>query len=40
MAFTIAINPNVPRPMLYGLINAPYFVVSGLVTAVIVQLLA
>jgi hypothetical protein len=40
MTFTIAINPNFPRPLLYGLINAPYFVVSGLVTAAIVQLLA
>jgi hypothetical protein len=39
MTFTIAINPNFPRPLLYGLINAPYFVVSGLVTAAIVQLL-
>lgn len=40
MTFVIAINPNFPRPFLYGLINAPYFVVSGLVTAAIVQLLA
>ncbi len=40
MTFTIAINPNFPRPLLYGLINALYFVVSGLVAAAIVQLLA
>ena len=39
MTFQIAINPNVPRPILYGLINAPYFVVSSLITSVILVLL-
>lgn len=35
MAFQIAINPVVPRPLLYGAINAPYFVASSVVSAVI-----
>ena len=38
MTFIIAINPNFPRPLFYGLINAPYFVVGSLITAVIIQL--
>ena len=35
MAFQIAINPVVPRPLLYGAINAPYFIASSVVSAVI-----
>lgn len=31
----IAINPNFPRPLLYTLINAPYFVVCTLIATVI-----
>lgn len=31
----IAINPNFPRPFLYTLINAPYFIASSLMTSVI-----
>ena len=31
----IAINPNFPRPFLYTAINAPYFVMSSLMTCVI-----
>lgn len=40
MVFVIAINPNVPRPLLYGVVNAPYFVVGSVVTAAVVQTLA
>lgn len=37
MTFQIALNPNFPRPLLYGVLNAPYFVVSSLaVSAVLV----
>lgn len=33
--FNVAINPNVPRPLLYGVINAPYFVIANLVSCAI-----
>lgn len=36
--FTIAINPNFPRPILYGLINAPYFIVCTVVASIILTL--
>lgn len=32
---TIAINPNFPRPLLYTLINAPYFIVCTVIACVI-----
>lgn len=35
MAFQIAINPNIPRPLLYGLVNAPYFVGTSVLAAVL-----
>jgi hypothetical protein len=35
MVMTIAINPNFPRPFFYTLINAPYFVLSSVVSSVI-----
>ena len=35
MAFQIAINPNFPRPLYYGVLNAPFFVVSSLLTSLI-----
>jgi hypothetical protein len=35
MTFQIALNPNFPRPLYYGVLNAPYFVVSAVVSAVI-----
>jgi hypothetical protein len=35
MTFQIAINPNFPRPLYYGLINAPFFIVSSLATSAI-----
>ncbi len=35
MTFQIAINPNVPRPLFYGLINAPFFIISSVLTSVI-----
>ncbi len=31
-----AINPNIPRPLLYGLISGSYFLLSGLMVSVIV----
>jgi hypothetical protein len=34
----IAINPNFPRPFLYTLINAPYFIVCTVVAAIILTL--
>jgi Ni/Fe-hydrogenase subunit HybB-like protein len=33
MVFQIAINPVFARPLFYGLINAPYFLVASLVTS-------
>jgi len=36
MTFQIALNPNFPRPLYYGLLNAPFFVLSSVVTAAIV----
>lgn len=35
MTMTVAINPNFPRPFYYTAINAPYFLVSSLLTSVI-----
>ncbi|KRB78166.1 hypothetical protein ASE01_08410 [Nocardioides sp. Root190] len=35
MTFQIALNPNFPRPLYYGLLNAPYFVVSAVASSVI-----
>jgi hypothetical protein len=35
----IAINPNFPRPFLYTFINAPYFIVSSLMTSVILVIM-
>lgn len=34
----IAINPNFPRPLMYTLINAPYFVVCTVAASVILTL--
>ncbi|QWS33033.1 hypothetical protein [Curtobacterium aetherium] len=34
----IAINPNFPRPLLYTLINAPYFIVCAVVATIILTL--
>lgn len=31
----IAINPNFPRPFFYTIINAPYFILSSVMTSVI-----
>lgn len=39
MCMTIAINPNFPRPFYYTLVNAPYFLVSSLVTSAVLFLL-
>lgn len=35
---TIAINPNFPRPLLYALINAPYFIVCAVIASIILTL--
>lgn len=39
MCMTIAINPNFPRPFFYTMVNAPYFLVSSLVTSAVLFLL-
>ncbi|GAB7045763.1 DUF1761 domain-containing protein [Catenuloplanes indicus] len=39
MTFQIAINPNFPKPLLYGLVNAPFFIVSSTVSSVIITLI-
>ncbi|MDP2697250.1 DUF1761 domain-containing protein [Thalassospira sp.] len=39
MCMTIAINPNFPRPFYYTMVNAPYFLVSSLVTSAVLLLL-
>jgi len=35
MTFQIALNPNFPRPLYYGLLNAPYFIISAVASSVI-----
>lgn len=38
MTFQIAINPNVPRPIAYGLLNTPFFLATSLVTSLLLVL--
>ena len=38
MTFTIAINPNFPRPAFYTLLNAPAFLLSSVVASIILTL--
>ena len=38
--FNVAINPNIPRPLLYGAVNAPYFLLSNLVSCAILTAMA
>lgn len=38
MTFTIAINPNFPRPVYYTLLNAPSFLLSSVVASIILTL--
>lgn len=35
MTMMIAINPNFPRPFYYTIINAPYFLISSVMTSLI-----
>ena len=35
MTFQIAINPNFPRPLYYGVLNAPYFVLTSVLSSVV-----
>lgn len=35
MTFQIALNPNFPRPLYYGLLNAPYFIISTVASSMI-----
>lgn len=35
MTFNIAINPLFPRPLQYGLLNTPYFVVANLIACIL-----
>lgn len=39
MTFNIAINPNFPHPIRYGLLNTPYFLGGSVITALAVVLL-
>ncbi len=36
----VGINPNIPRPFLYGAINAPFFLLGNLVSCAILTALA
>lgn len=38
-AQNVAINPNMPRPLLYAMINVPYFVLSSIATCVVLVLM-
>ncbi|GAA1749248.1 DUF1761 domain-containing protein [Aeromicrobium alkaliterrae] len=40
MTFQIAINPSFPRPLMYGLLNAPFFIASSVLSAVIITAFA
>ena len=35
MTFQIALNPNFPRPLLYGVINAPFFAITSVIGSLI-----
>ncbi len=35
VTFIIAINPLFPRPLQYGLLNAPYFIVANLIACIL-----
>jgi hypothetical protein len=39
-AMNMAINPNIPRPIVYGLLSAGYFLVSSLVISITLFLLS
>ncbi|OZD12546.1 MULTISPECIES: DUF1761 domain-containing protein [Nocardiaceae] len=36
MTFQIALNPNFPRPLYYGVLNAPFFIITSVLTSVII----
>ena len=38
MTFQIAINPNFPHPLRYGALNAPYFLVTSVITGLLLVL--
>ncbi|MFD7131641.1 DUF1761 domain-containing protein [Streptomyces sp. NPDC059894] len=35
MTFQIAVNPNFPRPLYYGILNAPFFVITSVLSSVV-----
>jgi amino acid transporter len=35
MTFNIAHNPNFPRPVYYGLLNAPFFIVGSVIASLV-----
>lgn len=39
-AMNMAINPNIPRPIVYGVLSASYFLVSSLIISVTLFLLS
>lgn len=38
-ALNVAINPSMPRPLLYALVNVPYFLLSSIATCVMLVLM-
>ena len=40
MTVTIAINPNFPRPLAYGAVNGPYFLLANLVSCYVLAAMA
>jgi hypothetical protein len=38
-AMNMAINPNIPRPILYGLLSSAYFLVSSILISVIIYVI-
>ena len=39
MTVQIAINPNFPRPFFYAVLNAPFFIVTSIITALLLTLI-
>ena len=38
--FNVAINPNIPRPLLYGLVSGGYFLAGSWLSSIILVVLA
>lgn len=35
--FNVAINPNIPRPLLYGVVSGPFFLIGNLISCAILS---